>query len=451
MQEPGRRGGEARDEGRRHEALNSCARGSPGDCAVECRRTALRATRGGAGVGFAALRKRANFRPERGGKGDMPDIEPIEGDGLAETGAVAAAVAAAAACVSCGTAIAGPWCAGCGQRNDDMRRSSFVLLKDFLKDTFSFDGRMWRTLGLLAAAPGTVPSDYSHGRRSRYTPPVRLFLVVSFLFFLVLGLTHTLIVAVEVRARTPEETAAAQKAMERGLKAAGPEAQDEIEAALNGRGAGDSGAIVIDGRELDCEISVAPRFFVRSQDVSVDKTLWGRCRDTILSGIRSDLEKGAESDPENKGEIARTLTLMERIFAGVSRAVEDPEDFNASLNNWLPRMLFLMAPVLALIMTLFLRGRNALLFDHLVFSLYAHATAFAIIGIAVAAVQLGLPHIFTASSIALALYFIVAIRRGYKRGWIKSLWTCFVAGVLYIIVLSAALVGLISNEILQGA
>ncbi len=380
---------------------------------------------------------------------DTPDIEPIDGGGAAETAAIAAAVAAAAVCVSCGTKIVGAWCAGCGQRNDDMRRSSFVLAKDFMKDTFSFDGRMWRTLGLLAASPGTVPSNYSHGKRSRYTPPVRLFLVVSFLFFLILGLTHTLIVAVEVRARTPEETAAAKEAMAEGLKAAGPEVKAEVEAAMRERGA-DNAAIVIDDQTLDCELSAATRFFVRPQDVEVDKALWARCRDSLVEGIKSEIEEGAAKDPERKGEMAETLTVMERVVAGVTRAIEDPEAFNASLNNWLPRMMFLMAPVLALIMTLFLRGRDALLFDHLVFSLYAHATAFAIIGLAVVAVQLGLPSVFTASSIALALYFIVAIKRGYRRGWIKSVWTGLGAGFLYLTVLSLAVIALISNQILKG-
>jgi hypothetical protein len=381
---------------------------------------------------------------------ETPDIDPPEA-GVAEAVAVAAAAAAVAVCISCGTAIAGPYCAGCGQRNDDMRRSSFVLAKDFVKDTFAFDGRMWRTLGLLAAAPGTVPSNYSHGKRSRYTPPVRLFLVVSFLFFLILGLTRTLILAVEVRARTPEETAAAKEAMAEGLKKAGPEVQAEIEAAMNERGLDDEGAIAIDGRTLDCGLSASTRYFVRPQDVEVDKELWARCRDSLVDGIKSEIEEGAAKNPERQNEMAQTLTIMERVVAGVTRAIEDPEAFNASLNNWLPRMMFLMAPVLALIMTLFLRGRDALVFDHLVFSLYAHATAFAIIGLAVVAVQLGLPNVFTASSIALALYFIVAIKRGYKRGWIKSVWTGFGAGLLYLIVLSVAVVGLISNQILQGA
>ncbi|MDZ7628886.1 MAG: DUF3667 domain-containing protein [Parvularculaceae bacterium] len=331
-----------------------------------------------------------------------------------------------------------------------MRRSSLVLAKDFVQDTFSFDGRMWRTLGLLAAAPGTVPANYSHGKRSRYTPPVRLFLVVSFLFFLVLSLTHTLIVAVEVRARTPEETAAAKAAVDEGLKAAGPEVSVAIEKARIEASSGPD-AIIIDGQDLDCGLSASTRFFVRPQDLEVDRALWARCRDSLLSGITSEINEGAAADPARKEEFVETLSLMEKIVAGVTRAIEDPEAFNASLNNWLPRVMFLMAPVLALIMTLFLRGRDALLFDHLVFALYAHATAFAIIGLAVIAVQLRVPYVFTAASIALALYFIIAVKRGYGRGIIKSVWTGFGAGFLYLLVLSVILVGLISRQIMQAA
>ena len=82
---------------------------------------------------------------------------------------------------------------------------------------------------------------------------------------------------------------------------------------------------------------------------------------------------------------------------------------------------------------------------------FAHATAFAIIGLAIIAAQLRLPNVFAAASIALGLYFILAIKRGYGRGWIKSVWTGLGAGVLYIIVLSTAVVSLISNQVLQGA
>lgn len=380
---------------------------------------------------------------------DTPDIEPDEGIGVGEAAAVAAAVAAAAICVSCGAKIVGVFCAGCGQKNDDLRRSSFVLAKDFVKDTFAFDGRMWRTLGLLAAAPGTVPASYSHGKRSRYTPPVRLFLVVSFLFFLVLSLTHTLIVAVEVRPRTPDEEAATSAAIEKGLKRAGPEAAEAVTQARI-EAEGDAGAIVIDNRDLDCKLTASTRFFVRADEIDVDRALWARCRDSLMKGIKSEIEEGAEADPARQAEMAASLTFVQRAVSGVTRAIEDPEAFNASLNNWLPRVMFLMAPILALILTLFLR-RGALVFDHLVFSIYAHATAFAIIGIAVVAAQLKLPNVFAAASAALGLYFIVGVKRAYGRGWIKSVWTGVAAGLLYLIVLSTTVIGIIANQIIRGA
>ncbi|MFN3959647.1 MAG: DUF3667 domain-containing protein [Parvularculaceae bacterium] len=376
---------------------------------------------------------------------DTPDIEPID-EGAAE----AAAIAAAAACPSCGAKIVGAWCAGCGQKNDDMRRSSVVLLKDFMVDTFSFDGRMWRTLGLLAASPGTVPSQYSHGKRSRYTPPVRLFLVVSFLFFLILSLTHTLIIAVEVRAHTPEESARAKAALEEGLREAGPKAADAVRRArIEARTY--SGPVVIDGQSLDCDLNATTRYFVRADDVKVDLEAWSRCRDSLMSGIRSEIEGKEEASAEFTTDKATALTTIERIIDGVARAIENPQAFNASLNDWLPRVMFLMTPALALILALFLRGRDALIFDHLVFALYAHAAAFAIIGLAVIAAQLRLPHVFAAASIALALYFIVAIKRGYGRGWIKSVWTGVAAGLIYLLVLSGTVMSIISNQVLQGA
>ena len=385
---------------------------------------------------------------------DTPDIEPIEGGGAAETAAVAAAVAAAAVCVSCGTRIVGAWCAGCGQKNDDMRRSSFVLFKDFLKDTFSFDGRMWRTLGLLAAAPGTVSSNYSHGRRSRYTPPVRLFLVVSFLFFLTLGLTKTMFIAFEVTAKTPEEVAAEKAALEKTIEGLDEDARVAVNTARSGvfvREAQPDAAVVIDGEALDCEINVEVVFFVQPEEVRIDTERWARCRDSLMGEIRGEIENADAQDQARAEEARKAVNLIERAFGGVSRAVEDPAAFNASVNNWLPRVMFLMTPVLALILALFLRGRDALIFDHLVFSLYAHAAAFVIIGVAIVAAQASAPSVFTAATIALALYFVIAVKRGYRRGWIKSVWTGVGVSLLYLLALFSIVGSVISNQILTGA
>ncbi|HET9473089.1 MAG TPA: DUF3667 domain-containing protein, partial [Steroidobacteraceae bacterium] len=50
------------------------------------------------------------------------------------------------------------------------------------------DSRLWRTLGYLLARPGRLTSEFFAGRRVRYLPPFRLYLVISLLFFVIAGL-----------------------------------------------------------------------------------------------------------------------------------------------------------------------------------------------------------------------------------------------------------------------
>ena len=49
------------------------------------------------------------------------------------------------------------------------------------------DSRLWRTLGYLLARPGRLTREFFEGRRARYLPPFRLYLVISLLFFLIAG------------------------------------------------------------------------------------------------------------------------------------------------------------------------------------------------------------------------------------------------------------------------
>lgn len=388
---------------------------------------------------------------------DTPDIDPGDDGGIdVPAEAVVAGVAAAGAaiaCLSCGAKIVGPYCSSCGQKNDDMRRSLVRLFVDFIEDTFAFDSRMWRTLGLMAAAPGKVPTNYSHGRRSRYTPPVRLFLVVSFLFFLVLGLTHTMFVAVEVRAKTPAEIEAERVAREKNLAFLDDEERRAIE--IGRERAAQEGAVVIDGAKIDCDIKVTTRFFVRPQDIQVDEDKWRACSTSIQDAAKVEIEtKGPATeggDGEGPVSVEDVQTGFNRVLAGIDLLIANPAQFNEQMNVWLPRILFLMAPVLALILGVFIRGRDALLFDHLVLSLYSHATAFAIFGVAILLGQFGVPNVFPTAMAALGLYFTLALKRAYGRGWVKTVYSTAFAGLIYTLILVSVVGSIIANQIWRAA
>ena len=88
-------------------------------------------------------------------------------------------------CLNCGTELRGQYCGGCGQRARGRLISLWELLQDAFGDLFEIDSRLWRTLIPLLIRPGKLTLDYLEGRRARYMPPFRMYLVLSLVFFLV--------------------------------------------------------------------------------------------------------------------------------------------------------------------------------------------------------------------------------------------------------------------------
>lgn len=90
-------------------------------------------------------------------------------------------------CSNCLHPITGNFCAHCGQEVKEIRRPILFLLRDAFSSVFELDGRAWRTLFALMTRPGFLSREYVSGRRVRYTPPLRLFLVISIGFFLIVS------------------------------------------------------------------------------------------------------------------------------------------------------------------------------------------------------------------------------------------------------------------------
>jgi hypothetical protein len=95
-----------------------------------------------------------------------------------------ACAAAAAPCDNCGATLTGRYCANCGQRLEPPVHSLWHFLTVAFEDVTHADSRLWSTLAALAFRPGLLTHEFLAGRRARYLPPVRLYLVLSLLFFL---------------------------------------------------------------------------------------------------------------------------------------------------------------------------------------------------------------------------------------------------------------------------
>jgi hypothetical protein len=91
-------------------------------------------------------------------------------------------------CLNCGTALTGPYCSACGQ-HAHVHRTLEAFFHDFAHGVLHFEGKIFRTLPLLAWRPGELTRRYIDGQRASFVSPIALFLFCVFFMFGVVGLS----------------------------------------------------------------------------------------------------------------------------------------------------------------------------------------------------------------------------------------------------------------------
>ena len=92
-------------------------------------------------------------------------------------------------CKNCGHALQPEFkfCPNCGQENKSKVVTFRQFILDFLGDYFTFDSLIVRSVKPLIFNPGFLTKEYIAGKRVKYIPPLRMFIFISVVFFLILG------------------------------------------------------------------------------------------------------------------------------------------------------------------------------------------------------------------------------------------------------------------------
>lgn len=77
-------------------------------------------------------------------------------------------------CLNCDALLAGPFCHECGQ-HAHVHHTLAAFFHDFLHGVLHFEGKIWRTLPLLAWKPGELTRRYIDGQRASFVPPVHMY------------------------------------------------------------------------------------------------------------------------------------------------------------------------------------------------------------------------------------------------------------------------------------
>jgi hypothetical protein len=92
-------------------------------------------------------------------------------------------------CRNCGTPLTGRFCAACGQEDLPDRLTLRDLLRESWEAVTSLEGRVLQSFAYLFFDPGFLTQEYLSGRRARWLSPMRMYLIVSVVYFGLQSLT----------------------------------------------------------------------------------------------------------------------------------------------------------------------------------------------------------------------------------------------------------------------
>jgi hypothetical protein len=325
-------------------------------------------------------------------------------------------------CENCGAQLQGHWCAQCGQPALDYRRSFRHVIADLLNEFLNWDSKFFATIGLLLVRPWKLTNQFLAGHRVRYVNPLRLYLLASILFFFAVNY-GTRGLHFEPGKLSPKDRAEIEADLKK--EDLPPAAREELETLL--RESPRSSA----PSPLTTAPSPSPTPGTDKQKQEFGKV--GERPFVVFDQAKSTtpFERWIEARAKEKmGEHGTKMGL-----------------FIATLFSNLPYMMLACIPLFAFVLKVLYIRRHIFYIDHLIYALHIHTFVYTGIMLIVLA-TIGLNHVVPGSiagwTIALlwtafVVQILLSIRRVYRQGWFISIFKFLFGGVVYLIVLVAAL------------
>lgn len=341
-------------------------------------------------------------------------------------------------CFSCEAPIRGLYCDACGQKNDDFRRSIFLLLKELVGSVTGIESRIWRTWGALLFKPGKVAREYADGARTKWSSPVRAFLAMSIILFGYMSFTGTQLISVDIHPSVKDSV----------TKPAAELTDTDFEL--------DGGIYFFEGKKAITKRN-AKTDYERLERMLLGISENGLDIDISTDGVQTEGEDAESADQKDLKPIIEHLKVggkdvdVDEGLEKFIRIIQDPKEVNAIFYTWLPRIMFLMMPFSMFIGIIFIRGRgNALMYDHLVHAAYIHAVMYFLmfIGIIISRLFTGGP-VAIAIFIGMLIYLPLSLKRMFRRGWFKTIWTAYGVGFIYFLTIIFVLMGLLVFSMVQ--
>ncbi|HEX8575254.1 MAG TPA: DUF3667 domain-containing protein [Flavobacterium sp.] len=253
-------------------------------------------------------------------------------------------------CLNCRHVVENRFCPNCGQENIDTRKSFYHLFVHFFEDLTHYENAFWRTIKNLIIRPASLTKEYLSGKRMSYLAPVRLYIFISFVTFLIIGMETTESEASENKTATARsEKIIKDRASNKGQK--------QI-TSLEEQG-------ILSKTEAD---SARIAFIKVKKDIDNGKWLDLGDNDVSVNKLDSVQNFGNPKDklPALGYWFIRKMLVIQEKFT----KQEIKEKFTESFLHNLPKVLFIYMPIFAVVLWLFHNKKRWYYFDHGIFTLH---------------------------------------------------------------------------------
>jgi hypothetical protein len=310
-------------------------------------------------------------------------------------------------CLNCGTTVEERYCTRCGQENKEPKESFSHLLRHFFEDVTHYDSKFFITIRDLLFKPGALTKEYLAGKRANYLHPIRLYVFISFLYFL---LTFTF---------SQKDYKAEEGLVEKASYDTRKHFYDSIHAMIL-----EARRDTVNGTIIEASLN---RVLAKLQDKKdYDQEHYNL---NIIGGLDYKTLRAYDSLQKSLPPAARDHNikswLYSRWFSTLSKYGEGSLALlMGKTQHIIPKMMFILLPMFALILTVFYSRRTYFYTDHAIFSLHFHAAAF-LLFLFFGVIELIFPalsrYLDILQLILPSVYLYVGLRKVYQQSVILSI------------------------------
>lgn len=294
------------------------------------------------------------------------------------------------------------YCPKCGQENNDQQVGLKTLLGDFLSNYFALDSKLGRSVRHFFLRPGFLTLRFNEGKRVRYIHPMRLYLVISVLFFFVLSYLLTFrLQDASLRAfsrkqslQTEVNTALAAQTKAHSIP---PEAKEAFD---------------LDHKDYDLgNGDFMQALGLMSNDALTDEM--------VMDSLKVE-------------PATRSSTTFNLFFHQIRKvARKDLDMFIPYVLKNLPIMMFILLPVFAAYLMFLFRNKPNLYIRHIIHALHLHSFAFLLLTLFLLIGWTMESYFFWTTFGLITLYAFLSVKKVYKQPWLRTAFKFLFLGFLY--------------------